>query len=175
MDPEKFSKIGPFAEDLAVFLEDMITDDTDEAKQIRYSLQEISSAFGKGVPVTLSITVCADSHAERRMLPLVQLALLCEDGSSPRLLVEDGSPQRFLLAGAIQVVPRSQCPSCWGRWTEKFENPSCPHCATKLGKGCKVLLDSDQCPRCGFGNVTMEEPVCDDCGYEVDVSKVSWG
>jgi hypothetical protein len=175
MDPELFSRIGPFAEDLAAFLEEMITLNTDEAKQVRYSLQEISSALGKGVSVTLAINVHAVTHAERRTLPLVQLALSYEDGGAPRLAVEDGSPQRYLVSNAIQVVPQSVCPVCWGRWTDKFENPSCPHCGTTLGKDCKVLLDSDQCPRCGFGEVTMQTPLCDDCGYEIDVSKVSWG
>jgi hypothetical protein len=36
-------------------------------------------------------------------------------------------------------------------------------------------LDSDLCPFCEMGHVSMQNPICDDCGYEVDLSMVTWG
>jgi hypothetical protein len=57
----------------------------------------------------------------------------------------------------------------------KFENHCCEHCGTTLGKDCKVLLDTDTCPHCEEGRVSMRAPVCDHCGYEVDLTMVTWG
>ena len=57
----------------------------------------------------------------------------------------------------------------------KFENHSCEHCGTTLGQDCKVLLDSDTCPHCEEGRVSMRAPLCDHCGYEVDLTMVTWG
>jgi hypothetical protein len=87
----------------------------------------------------------------------------------------DSSPQRYLVSGEIQVVPHNHCPKCWEIWDFKFENRTCQHCGTTLGQGCKVLLDSDVCPSCEKGSVSMSAPVCDKCGYQVDVSLIAWG
>jgi hypothetical protein len=35
--------------------------------------------------------------------------------------------------------------------------------------------DLDLCPFCEAGHVSMHNPVCDDCGYEVDLTMVTWG
>jgi hypothetical protein len=57
----------------------------------------------------------------------------------------------------------------------KFENVTCEHCGTTLGKNCRMLLDTDTCPHCEFGQVSMKNPLCDECGYQVDLKMVTWG
>lgn len=57
----------------------------------------------------------------------------------------------------------------------KFEQPTCPSCSLTLGKDCKVLLDSDRCPHCDEGTLTMDKAACDRCGFEVDPDFVTWG
>ena len=46
---------------------------------------------------------------------------------------------------------------------------------TTLGKNCKLLLDSDECPNCQKGKVTVEKPRCDECGFVVDRLTAAWG
>jgi hypothetical protein len=84
-------------------------------------------------------------------------------------------PRLRMVNGEIQVVPHDHGPRCWEQWDFKFENRTCPHCGTTLGQDCKVLLDSDVCPHCDEGSVSMTKPVCDKCGYKVDMNLVAWG
>ena len=44
-----------------------------------------------------------------------------------------------------------------------------------FGEDIKLLLDTDVCPHCEEGKVTMNSPVCNRCGYEVDPKKIVWG
>jgi len=73
------------------------------------------------------------------------------------------------------IVPEEFCPHCWGEWMFKFKHTQCSNCEYELGKQVKYLLDNDICPMCQAGKVTMNEPVCDDCGYKVEKEKVVWG
>jgi hypothetical protein len=67
------------------------------------------------------------------------------------------------------VVPHDRCPHCWQVWDFKLHNNStCQHCGLMMGDKCKLLLDTDECPSCNEGKVTVDKPVCDKCGYEVD-------
>jgi predicted RNA-binding Zn-ribbon protein involved in translation (DUF1610 family) len=54
-------------------------------------------------------------------------------------------------------------------------NPACTHCGAQLGMNVKVLLDTDLCPSCEDGEVSMSQLTCPKCGYEVDPSFVTWG
>lgn len=91
------------------------------------------------------------------------------------LLIAPGTPQRYVVKEGIQVVPHDRCPTCWQVWDFKWSNPSCPHCDTTLGENCKILLDSDVCPFCEDGKVSMAKPRCNKCGHEIDPKTVVWG
>ena len=60
-------------------------------------------------------------------------------------------------------------------WDFKLQNSTCPHCGITMGDKCKLLLDTDECPWCNEGKVTVAKPRCDKCGHEVDRQKVVWG
>jgi hypothetical protein len=79
------------------------------------------------------------------------------------------------VRGEIQVVPHDRCPRCYGVWDFKFKNPACPGCGATLGRDVKVLLDTEVCPPCEGGDVSMTDPACDKCGYRVDPDLVTWG
>jgi len=175
VNPDTFNTISPYLEDMAMILEEMLQEDTDNAKRLRYSLTEISKALGPDFPVDLNVIVQALSSPDLRALPLVQIGLTSNNGDTPSGHSADCTPQRYIVDGEIQVVPRDRCPKCWEDWMNKFEYPICEHCETRLGKDCKVLLDSDLCPFCEEGHVSMQNPVCDDCGYEVNLTMVTWG
>ena len=175
MNPDTFNAISPYLEDMTMILAEMLQEDTDNAKRLRYSLAEISKALGTDFSVDLNVVVQAFSSQEQRVLPLVQIGLSSNNGDTPYGHSADCTPQRYIVDGEIQVVPRDRCPKCWEDWMNKFEYPICEHCETTLGKDCKVLLDSDLCPFCEAGHVSMQNPVCDDCGYEVNLTMVTWG
>jgi hypothetical protein len=44
-----------------------------------------------------------------------------------------------------------------------------------MGEHCRLLIDNDECPWCNEGTVTVANPRCDRCGYEVDRSRGAWG
>ena len=175
VNPDTFNAISPYLEDMTMILEEMLQEDTDNAKRLRYSLTEISKALGTDFSVDLNVIVQAFSSPELRALPLVQIGLSSNNGDTPYGHSADCTPQRYIVDGEIQVVPRDRCPKCWEDWMNKFEYPICEHCETRLGKDCKVLLDSDLCPFCEAGHVSMQNHVCDDCGSEINLTMVTWG
>jgi hypothetical protein len=112
---------------------------------------------------------------QERSLPLLNTGLATNEGKEPYRTWGDSSPERYVVDAGIQVVPHDRCPKCWKEWDFKFQHPSCPHCGTTLGQNCKILLDTDQCPHCQEGKVTVAKPRCDKCGFVVDPRTVVWG
>jgi len=96
-------------------------------------------------------------------------------GKEPRCIWGDSTPQRYVVEDGIQVVPHDRCPTCWELWDFKLQNPTCSHCGTTLGENCKVLLDTDECPWCQEGKVTVAKPRCEQCGFVVDPRIAVWG
>jgi uncharacterized protein (DUF983 family) len=109
------------------------------------------------------------------LLPLLTTGLSAIFGKEPYRTCDDSTLQRYVVEDGIKVVPHDRCPQCWQMWDFKLTNSSCEHCGTTMGDKCKLLLDTDECPWCHEGKVTMAEPRCDECGYEVDRQKVVWG
>jgi hypothetical protein len=175
VNPDAFNAISPYLEDISHALEEMLLEDSDNAKQVRYSLMEISKALGADFSVDLNVALLAFASREQRALPLIEMGLSANNGDTPYPHSADCTPHRYVVGGSIHVVPHDRCPQCWEHWMNKFENHTCEHCGTTLGKDCRVLLDSDTCPHCEEGRVSMQKPICDQCGYEVDPKMVTWG
>jgi hypothetical protein len=108
-------------------------------------------------------------------LPLLTTGLSAFPGREPSRTWGDSSPQRYVVDDGIKVVPHDRCPNYWQAWDFKFQNSTCPHCGVMIGDKCKLLLDTDKCPWCNEGKVTVTKPQCDKCGHEVDRDKVVWG
>ena len=72
-------------------------------------------------------------------------------------------------------IPHDYCPHCWGIWDFKLIHPVCRHCGYTLGREVKLLLDSDVCPNCEEGKVSVNDPNCEQCGQWIDPTLVIWG
>ena len=131
--------------------------------------------MGKRRIATLSIVVDVSDEDKECSLPLLTTGLSASTGHEPSRTWGDSSPQRYVVEDGIKVVPHDRCPRCWQVWDFKLQNSTCSHCGLTMGEQCKLLLDSDECPWCNEGKVTVAKPRCGKCGHEVDRQKVVWG
>ena len=96
-------------------------------------------------------------------------------GEAIEMTVSGITSQKYFVEGEMCIVPGEFCPNCWGKWGFKFKHNTCPECGYELGKQIKYLLDTDTCPYCQEGKISVDKPTCDECGFEVDNKKVVWG
>jgi hypothetical protein len=170
MDPGDFKAAEPLLDKIAE-----IADQQLGVAELQQVLADLGKRLGRRYAVSVCLTVDVFDQEQERTLPLLNTSLVATEGQEPYRTWGDSSPQRYVVEGVIQVVPHDRCPKCWKGWDFKFENPTCPHCGTTLGKNCKVLLDRDECPRCNEGRVTVAKPRGDKCGFVADRNKVAWG
>lgn len=173
MDQESWQRSDESVDRLAEALDQLL--DSPELSPIRGMLSDLSKSLGGRYGVNLNCVLDVFDRERQVAMPLVNTGLsTTEDGGVYRTW-NDSSPQRYVVDGEIRVVPHDRCPKCWGEWDFKWEHRSCPNCGATLGKDCKILLDSDMCPHCEKGKVSMDQPHCDRCGFEIDTSVVAWG
>jgi len=170
MDPDTFEAVDPHLDALAELANQHLAD-----PELSRVLSEISKALGEryGVAVSLIVDVC-DANGERS-IPLLNTGLCALPGKPPFRTNGDSTLQRYVVDEGIRVVPHDRCPKCWQVWDFKWKNSACSHCDAKLGDNCKILLDSDVCPYCEEGKVTVTNPRCNDCGFQIDPKTVVWG
>jgi hypothetical protein len=173
MDQSAFDAADPLVDEIADLVDDALA--SDQISTIRQKLAQIGKALGERYSVRLGIVVEVFDRERVASLPMLDTGLSTSEGGEPFQTWGEASPQRYIVDGQIQVVPHDRCPKCWEAWAFKYENLGCPHCDATLGGNCKILLDSDVCPHCGLGKVSMAEPSCDKCDFKIDPSVVVWG
>jgi hypothetical protein len=173
MDANQFAKADPLLDEIAESLDKELAGPG--FSNIGKILERIRKVFGEQYSVGLSLVVDLFDDEGERSLPLLTTGLLTVAGNPPFRTYGDSSPQRYIVDGKLAVVPHDHCPKCWGIWDFKFLTRACKHCGAELGVNCKVLLDSDVCPNCEKGKVSLSQPKCDSCGFEVDPHMVTWG
>ncbi len=141
----------------------------------RSLLTKLNTTLGSPYTVSLRLEVDVFDTEKERLLPLLQTGLAGFEDDQPYLACGDSTAQRYIVDGEMQIVPHDRCPKCWDEWDFKFKFPSCAHCGATLGVDVKLLLDTDVCPWCEEGTVSMSNPVCNKCGFEVDSETVVWG
>jgi len=77
-------------------------------------------------------------------------------GKEPYQISGDSSIHRYVVNGEICQIPHDYCPHCWGEWDFKLKNQVCSTCGYILGEQIKLLLDSDICPNCDEGKVSLK-------------------
>lgn len=169
MDPAAFDAAQPLLDKMAEIVEKHLAD-----AEMRRILAELSNIVGEGKSANILFTVDVCDDKRQQAIPLLTTGLSCFVGKEPFRTWGDSSPQRYVIQDGIQVVPNDRCPACWSDWEFKFQHPTC-NCGITLGKDCKLLLDTDKCPWCEEGKVTMAKPRCNKCGHEVDPQTVVWG
>ena len=173
MDPSAFETADKYTNDIAEVVDGILG--SPESKNLRSLLTELSKALGNRYSITLDVRIEVYDNQKERNLPLLSMGLSVQDGTEPYPVSGDSSIHRYVVEGEIQVVPHDRCPKCWDEWDFKFKFPTCKHCGASMGKEVKQLIDSDECPFCGEGTVTVAKPVCNKCGFKVDPSTVVWG
>lgn len=170
MDPTVFNRLDPVLDQMAD-----VADQQLGTAELRRILAGLSAILGKRYTVSVKLTVDVFDQEQERSLPLLTTGLASCEGAEPYRAWGDSSPQRYVVNDGIQVVPHDRCPNCWKEWDFKLQNQTCSHCGTALGENCKILLDTDECPHCEEGKVTVAKPRCDTCGFVVDPNIVAWG
>lgn len=170
MDADTFNAIDPVLDQIADVAENKL-----DSAELRRLVAELGKLRGKGRIASLSIVVDVFDEGKECSLPLLTTGLSASPGHEPSRTGGDSSPQRYVVKDGIKVVPHDRCPCCWRVWDVKLQNSTCSHCGLTMGEQCKLLLDSDECPWCNEGKVTVAKPRCSKCGHEVDSQKVVWG
>jgi hypothetical protein len=170
VDPETFSAVQPLLDKIAELAETQLA-----SEELRRLMVGLGNVVGARKAVSLSIVVDVFDEDRECSLPLLTTGLSAFPGQQPFRTWGDSAPQRYVVEDGITVVPHDRCPHCWQVWDFKLQNPCCPHCGITMGDKCKLLLDTDECPWCGEGTVTVAKPRCDKCGVEVDRKMVVWG
>jgi hypothetical protein len=173
VNPETFEAADRVIDDIAEIVDSTLL--SAEVGKLQEALTALAKAVGPRYSANLSVIVDVFDEAREKSLPLLNTGLSVGENGEPYRTWGDSTPQRYLVNGEIEVVPHDHCPHCWEIWDFKFQNHSCEYCGAKLGRECRILLDSDVCPSCEKGRVTMTKPLCDKCGFKVDPSFVAWG
>ena len=148
--------------------------DSEQCRELKEAVQQASGLL-KNKSVTVNLTFEVFDSERERGLTLLDTGLASSGGEEPYRCHADAATQRYVMEGEIGEVPNDHCPKCWNIWDVKDGNPMCQVCGITLGDDIKILLDSDDCPHCGEGKVSMANPVCAKCGYQVDLDIVAWG
>ena len=170
MDADTFNAVQPFLDKIAELAEKQFS--TDELLSV---VTKFANVLGNHQVVSVSLVVDVLDEDKETSIPLLTTGLSAFKGKLPYRSWGDSSPQRYVVEDGIKVVPSDYCPQCWHQWDFKLQNTSCPNCGVTMGDKCKLLLDSDECPWCNEGKVTVAKPKCNKCGHEVDRHKVVWG
>ncbi|MBN73842.1 MAG: hypothetical protein CME32_31685 [Gimesia sp.] len=149
--------------------------DSPELEGLRSKLAELGKRIGKKYSIDLNCTLEVGEWENDRFLQLIDTGHSVGQNGELYRTWNVASFQRYIVNGEILIVPHDHCPSCWGEWAFEFENHSCPECGIEMGKDCKILLDSDICPHCEKGKISMTDTKCDQCGFSIDPRFVVWG
>jgi hypothetical protein len=173
MDRSSFEAAEPIIEQMADLIDQTLN--SAQLAALHQALTRLSEALGPSYSVSVNVNIEVFDRERPHPLPLLQTGLCTSEGATPYRTWGDSTSQKYVVDGHIQVVPHDHCPRCYGIWDFKFKNQTCRDCGATLGQDVKVLLDSDVCPDCEKGTVSMSAPVCSRCGYHVDPNLVTWG
>ena len=171
MKQNEFELLDELADAVDEFVQQWLTGA--EAKPMLEKIQAGCEQTSMGVGLSVEMHVTENGREDT--LRMLTTGMQCYAGQEPYVASGDSSIQRYICDGEICQVPHDQCPNCWSEWDFKYKNQICSACGYQLGNQVKLLLDSDQCPNCNVGTVTVESPVCEQCDSEVDLRTVTWG
>ncbi|QDT45157.1 hypothetical protein Pan241w_52760 [Gimesia alba] len=173
MNPKSWQKSKEFinliSDNITVLME------SSEFGVIQSQLMSLIQSLDKRYGVTINCVIDVIDWEKERILPLLNTGISTEESGDVFRTWNDALPQKYVVNGDIHVVPQDYCPNCWSDWGFKWKKRTCPECGIKLGEECKILLDSDVCPHCKDGIISMNNPVCDKCRFKIDPNCVVWG
>jgi hypothetical protein len=173
MDRLTFESADLILDEMGAMLDELL--DSDQFSAVRLALARLSEKVGPRYSVNLNVCVDVFDAERSHALPLLTAGLSTSKGKPPYKTYGDSTPRKYVVDGEIQVVPHDRCPKCYGLWDFKLNHPSCPECGATMGREVKLLLDTDVCPFCEEGKVSITIPACAECGQRIDPSIVVWG
>lgn len=173
MDQAAFHDADPVIDEISEMVDQALA--SDHLTALRKALVKLSETLGNRYSVGLNVALDIFDQKLERTMAVLNTGLSCSDAKEPYRTWGDSTLQRYVVDGQIQVVPHDRCPKCWDAWDFKLMHKKCPHCDATLGENCKLLLDTDLCPHCEAGTVSMAKPKCGKCGFEIDPKLVTWG
>jgi hypothetical protein len=173
MDQQSWKFAENYINEISEKLDEILN--SPELEGLRLQLSELGKNLGDRYGVSLTCVLDIVDLEKEQTLPLQSTGLSHDQHGDVYRTWNAASFQQYIVDGNICVVPHDYCPSCWGEWVYKWENPSCPECGITLGDTCKILVDSDVCPHCEKGTISMNDSTCDRCGFKIDPSIVVWG
>ncbi len=153
MDRSTFESADPILDDMGAILDELL--DSDQFSAIRLALARLSEVVGSRYSVNLNVSVEVFDPERPHALPLLTTGLSASKGKTPYKIYGDSTPQKYVVNGEMQVVPHDRCPKCYGLWDYKFKNLTCSECGATMGQEVKLLLDTDVCPWCEEGKISL--------------------
>ena len=142
-------------------------------------IQSLIEKACKNIPdstgITLSFQLTLDKPEEDKHIPYYEMGITCVKNETPHFFEGTSSLATYVIENDVLRIPHDRCPKCWGIWDFKTLHPDCPCCGAKLGTDVRIMLDSNTCPKCEKGTVSIKKPLCTQCGYEIDPQYFSLG
>ena len=173
MQAKEFDKLDELADMVNKKIHKLYEDG--EFLEITKKIKEVTQAIEKAYSITVDFQVNAFDSKKEKSIRALTIGISSSGDQDPFLAYGDSTPERYLVSGNIKKVPHDFCPSCWGAWDFKLQNHTCPECGIEMGKDIKLLLDTDTCPNCEDGRISLNKTKCVKCGFEVDKNMVNWG
>ncbi len=148
---------------------------TEQISEIKAALQKVSSLLPASYSLSIDIELRVFDPDRKNTMVMLSRGIATEAGEKPYEVSADSTIQRYIVDGEICQTPHDYCPHCWNRWGFKLKNRICSGCGYTLGKQIKLLLDTNVCPQCEEGKISLNNPTCTSCGFEVDLNIISWG
>lgn len=173
MKDSEFKSLDPLADALSEQCERWFA--SDDLAAVREALCKLSALLPPTYSLSVDVELRVFDPERKQSLSLLTMGLCTSGGKEPYCTTGDSTIHRYIVGGEICELPHDRCPHCWGNWDFKLQHPACPQCGYSLGKEVRLLLDSDVCPHCEEGKISMSQPTCRKCGFRVDPAFVTWG
>ena len=173
MNKQEFEMVDAFADCANNKIDEL--HENKQLEEVLNKLHETARQLPSRYSISIDIKVNIFDSEKEAQISILNTGFNAHSNEKPYRYYGDSSIQKYFVEGEISVVPHNYCPHCWGEWDFKFRHPVCPECNCELGKQVKYLLDDDICPMCQKGTVKIDNPICNECGFEVDAQKVVWG
>ena len=173
MKQSEFTALDKLADEVDEKAEEWLQ--SEALSELRAALEKAAASLPEGYQVTLDIKLNVFDEQRERTIELLSHGLCFSLGIQAFEASGTSSPHRYVVDGELCELPHDYCPHCWAEWVMKLERPTCPTCGYEMGNQVKLLLDNDLCPFCEDGEITLVNPQCQKCDYEVNPEFIAWG
>jgi hypothetical protein len=173
MKEAEFKNLEPLADQIYQRSDEWF--DSPAFAAVKAALRDASALLPSHFSVSVEVVFRVFDEKREQDLPLMTTGVNTSGGKEPYRTDGDSTVHRYVTDGEICQVPHDRCPHCWGDWDFKLLHRTWRHCGYALGKEVKLLVDSDVCPNCEQGTVSLAMPICEKCEFVADSSTITWG